>query len=47
MSGTRVPASAMTSRQFSVGLNYDYYKSDNKGLKIDPSMLSVSAEARF
>jgi OOP family OmpA-OmpF porin/outer membrane immunogenic protein len=32
---------------FSLGLNYDYYKSDNKGLKVDPGVLSVNAEARF
>lgn len=35
------------SDSFSLGLNYDYYKSDNKGLKVDPGLLSVSAEARF
>ncbi len=35
------------SDKFSVGLNYDYYKADKNGLKIDPDMISVSAEARF
>lgn len=35
------------SNQFSVGLNYDYYKVDSNRLDLKPSMLSVSAEARF
>lgn len=35
------------SDNFSLGLNYDYYKSDNRGLKLDPGLLSVSAETRF
>ena len=32
---------------FSVGLNYDYYKTDVGGLKLDPNLVSVSAEYRF
>ncbi|MBX3696184.1 MAG: porin family protein [Dokdonella sp.] len=35
------------SDRFGVGINYDYYKADKNGLKLDPGMLSVSAEARF
>jgi opacity protein-like surface antigen len=35
------------SRNVSVGLNYDYYKTDVGGLKLDPSLVSVSAEYRF
>lgn len=35
------------SNNFSVGLNYDYYKVDKNGLNLDPNLLSVSAEARF
>ncbi|HOX70476.1 MAG TPA: porin family protein [Dokdonella sp.] len=35
------------SNRFSVGLNYDYYKADKNGLKLDPSLVSVSAETRF
>ncbi len=35
------------SNNFSVGLNYDYYKADKNGLKFDPGVVSVSAEARF
>ncbi len=35
------------SNNFSVGLNYDYYKADKTGLKFNPSLVSVSAEARF
>jgi opacity protein-like surface antigen len=35
------------SNRFSVGINYDYYKADKNGLKFDPSLVSVSAEARF
>ncbi|HMM67237.1 MAG TPA: porin family protein [Dokdonella sp.] len=35
------------SNNFSVGLNYDYYKADKAGLKIDPGLVSVSAEMRF
>jgi len=35
------------SNNFSIGVNYDYYKADTAGLKLDPSMFSVSAELRF
>ena len=35
------------STNVSVGLNYDYYKTDKNGLKLDPSLVSVSAEYRF
>jgi OOP family OmpA-OmpF porin/outer membrane immunogenic protein len=35
------------SKNFSVGLNYDYYKADKNGLNINPNLVSVSAEARF
>lgn len=35
------------SNNFSVGLNYDYYKADKGGLYLDPSLVSVSAEYRF
>lgn len=35
------------SNNFSLGLNYDYYKADKNGLKFDPSLVSVSAEVRF
>jgi len=35
------------SNNFSVGVNYDYYKADKNGLKFDPSLVSVSAEYRF
>jgi opacity protein-like surface antigen len=35
------------SNNFSVGLNYDYYKTDKQNLKLDPDMVSVSAEYRF
>ncbi len=31
----------------SVGLNYDYYKADVKGLDFDPHLVSISAEYRF
>ncbi len=31
----------------SVGLNYDYYKADKAGLKVDPDLVSLSAEYRF
>lgn len=33
--------------RFSVGLNYDYYKADKSGLKVDPGLVSASAEMRF
>ncbi|HEX6832012.1 MAG TPA: porin family protein [Rudaea sp.] len=35
------------SNNFSVGLNYDYYKAEKSGLKFDPSLVSVGAELRF
>jgi OOP family OmpA-OmpF porin/outer membrane immunogenic protein len=35
------------SNNFSVGLNYDYYKAEKNGLKFDPDLVSVSAEYRF
>ena len=35
------------SNNFSVGLNYDYYKTDTKSLNLDPTLVSVSAEYRF
>lgn len=35
------------SNNFSLGLNYDYYKADKNGLKFDPGLISVSAETRF
>lgn len=35
------------SNKASVGLNYDYYKVDEKGLKLDPGVISVGAEVRF
>jgi opacity protein-like surface antigen len=35
------------NNNFSVGLNYDYYKAEKNGLKFDPNMVSVSGEYRF
>lgn len=35
------------SNNLSVGLNYDYYKTDKNNLKLDPNLVSVSAEYRF
>ena len=35
------------SNNFSVGLNYDYYKAKTDGLNLDPGLVSVSAEYRF
>lgn len=35
------------SNNLSVGLNYDYFKTDKSGLSLDPSLVSVSAEYRF
>ncbi|HEY0180327.1 MAG TPA: porin family protein [Dokdonella sp.] len=32
---------------FSVGLNYDYYRAEKNRLKVDPDLVSVSAEYRF
>jgi len=35
------------SNNFSVGLNYDYFKVNKQGLNLDPNLMSVSAEYRF
>ena len=35
------------SNNFSVGVNYDYYKAKVAGVKLDPNLVSVSAELRF
>jgi OOP family OmpA-OmpF porin/outer membrane immunogenic protein len=35
------------SNNFSVGVNYDYYKADKNGLKFNPDLVSVSGEYRF
>lgn len=35
------------NNNFSVGLNYDYYKAEKNGLKVDPNLVSVSGEYRF
>jgi opacity protein-like surface antigen len=35
------------SNNFSLGLNYDYYKANKNGLNLDPSLVSVSGEFRF
>ena len=35
------------SNNFSVGVNYDYYKTGANGLNLDPNLVSVSAEVRF
>ncbi|RYD14190.1 MAG: porin family protein [Lysobacteraceae bacterium] len=35
------------SNNFSLGLNYDYYRTEKAGLKLDPGVLSVGAEYRF
>ena len=35
------------TNNFSVGLNYDYYRANAAGLKLDPDLVSVSAELRF
>jgi len=35
------------SNNFSVGLNYDYYKTDKNDLNVAPSLISASAEYRF
>jgi OOP family OmpA-OmpF porin/outer membrane immunogenic protein len=32
---------------FSLGLNYDFYKAEKNGLDFDPSLVSVSGEYRF
>jgi opacity protein-like surface antigen len=35
------------SSNFSIGLNYDYYRADKSALKLRPNLISVSAEYRF
>jgi opacity protein-like surface antigen len=35
------------SNNFSVGVNYDYYKTDKNDLNVSPSLVSASAEYRF
>lgn len=35
------------NNNFSVGLNYDYYKANKNGLDFNPSLVSVSGEYRF
>ena len=35
------------SNNFSVGLNYDYYKADKKNLDLNSDLISVGAEYRF
>ena len=35
------------NNNFSLGLNYDYYKTDKNGLTFNPDMVSVSGEYRF
>jgi opacity protein-like surface antigen len=35
------------SNNFSVGVNYDYYKASKSGLTLDPYIISVSGEFRF
>lgn len=35
------------SNNASVGLNYDYYKANRNGLRVNPDLISVSAEYRF
>jgi opacity protein-like surface antigen len=35
------------NNNFSVGLNYDYYKASKNNLEINPNFFSVSAEYRF
>ena len=35
------------SNNFSLGVNYDYYKANKSGLNLDPSLWSVSGEFRF
>jgi opacity protein-like surface antigen len=35
------------STNFSLGMNYDYYRSNLGGISLDPSLWSVSAEFRF
>jgi len=35
------------SNNFSLGVNYDYYKANKNGLNLDPSLWSISGEFRF
>jgi OOP family OmpA-OmpF porin/outer membrane immunogenic protein len=35
------------SNAFCVGLNYDYYKANTNGLRLNPNLVSVNAEVRF
>jgi opacity protein-like surface antigen len=35
------------STNFSLGLNYDYYRTEKAGLKLDPGVLSIGGEYRF
>ncbi|HEY6984973.1 MAG TPA: porin family protein [Rhodanobacteraceae bacterium] len=35
------------TNNFSVGLNYDYYKASKNDLELNPDLISVSAEYRF
>jgi len=35
------------SNNFSVGLNYDYYKADKNQLKLNTDLVSIGAEVRF
>ncbi len=35
------------SNNFSIGVNYDYYKASKNGLTLDPYIVSVSGEFRF
>ena len=35
------------SNNFSLGVNYDYYKASKSGLTLDPYIISVNAEFRF
>ncbi|MBX3688652.1 porin family protein [Dokdonella sp.] len=35
------------NNNFSIGLNYDYYKADKNGLDLNPRLVSVSGEYRF
>ncbi|HEV7490612.1 MAG TPA: porin family protein, partial [Rhodanobacteraceae bacterium] len=35
------------NNNFSVGLNYDYYKADKSNLDLNADLVSVSAEYRF
>ena len=35
------------THNFSLGLNYDYYRADKNGFKVNPDIVSVSGEYRF